>query len=86
MRAYWTERFYNEHRWSKNIIELRKQEKIYFSIKDYVNAEKVKQLCQQLERKEVEDMQEQMVVKLTKEETTLRKKQSNAMSTLLRRI
>jgi len=31
-------------------------------------------------------MQEQMVVKLTKEETTLRKKQSNAMSTLLRRI
>ena len=46
MRAYWTERFYNEHRWSKNIIELRKQEKIYFSIKDYVNAEKVKQLCQ----------------------------------------
>lgn len=58
MRAHWTEKFYNDHRWSKRIIELRKQERIYFTIKDYVNAEKVKQLCQQLEQKEVADMQD----------------------------
>lgn len=51
-----------------------------------MNAEKVKQLCQQLERKEVEDMQDLLAVKLTKEETTLRKKQQNQMQTLLRRI
>jgi predicted double-glycine peptidase len=56
MRAYWTERFYNEHRWTKNVVEMRKQERIYFSVKDYINAEKVKQLCQALERKEVDEM------------------------------
>ena len=77
MRAYWTERFYNEHRWTKNVIEMRKQERIYFSVKDYVNAEKVKQLCQALERKEVDEMQEKMAVKLMKEESTLRKKHQN---------
>ena len=86
MRAYWTERFYNEHRWTKNVIEMRKQERIYFSVKDYVNAEKVKQLCQALERKEVDEMQEKMAVKLMKEESTLRKKHQNQMQTLLRRI
>ena len=56
MRAEVTEKFYNNHRWNKQIIELRKQEQIYFSIKDYVNAEKVKLICQSLENKEVEDM------------------------------
>lgn len=56
MRKYMTEKFYNDHRWNKQIIELRKQEKIYFSIKDYVNAEKVKLICQSLEKKEVDDM------------------------------
>ena len=40
-----TEKFYNEHRWNKQIIELRKQERIYFAVKDYVNAEKVKLIC-----------------------------------------
>jgi len=45
MRKYVTEKFYNDHRWNKQIIDLRKQEKIYFSIKDYVNAEKVKLIC-----------------------------------------
>lgn len=45
MRGYMTEKFYNDHRWSKQIIELRKQEKIYFSVRDYVNAEKVKLVC-----------------------------------------
>ena len=72
MRADVTEKFYNNHRWNKQIIELRKQEQIYFSIKDYVNAEKVKLICQSLEQKEVEDLQVELEVKLNKEETTLR--------------
>ena len=67
-----TEKFYNEHRWNKQIIDLRKQERIYFSIKDYVNAEKVKMICQALEKKEVDDMQAQLQIKLAKEETTMR--------------
>lgn len=56
MRKHMTEKFYNDHRWNKQIIELRKQERIYFSLKDYVNAEKVKLICQSLEKKEVDDM------------------------------
>mmetsp|Transcript_39709 Transcript_39709/g.60854 ORF Transcript_39709/g.60854 Transcript_39709/m.60854 type:complete len:128 (+) Transcript_39709:971-1354(+) len=72
MRQFVTEKFYNDHRWNKQIIELRKQERIYFSVKDYVNAEKVKLICQTLEKKEVDDMQEQLQVKLSKEETILR--------------
>ena len=71
LKKFWTEKFYNDHRWNKQIIELRKQEKIYFSVKDYVNAEKVKLICQSLERKEVDDMQEQLQIKLTREETIL---------------
>ena len=58
IKKFWTEKFYNDNRWNKQIIELRKQEKIYFSVKDYVNAEKVKLICQSLEKKEVDDMQE----------------------------
>ena len=45
MKRVVTEKFYNEHRWNKQIIELRKQERIYFAVKDYVNAEKVKLIC-----------------------------------------
>lgn len=77
MYKYQTEKFYNDHRWNKQIIELRKQEQIYFTVKDYVNAEKVKLICQSLEKKEVDEMQIELQVKLTKEETTLRQKQQN---------
>ena len=54
MRKYMTEKYYNEHRWSKNIVEARKQEKIYFSIKDYVNAEKIRVECEALEKEELD--------------------------------
>ena len=53
---YHTEKFYKDHRWSKQIIELRKQEKIYFKVKDYINAEKVRQLCQELEKQEIDQI------------------------------
>lgn len=79
MYKYTTEKFYNDHRWNKQIIELRKQEQIYFSVKDYVNAEKVKLICQSLEKKEVDEMQVELQVKLTKEETALRQKQQNQL-------
>jgi len=77
MQAYMTEKFYNEHRWPKQIIDLRKQEQIYFKVKDYVNAEKIKQVCSDLEQKEVDHMQQELQVKLTKEESKLRQKQKN---------
>ena len=86
MQAYMTEKFYNEHRWPKQIIDLRKQEQIYFKVKDYVNAEKIKQVCSDLEQKEVDHMQQELQVKLTKEESNLRQKQKNQLQTLLSRI
>jgi hypothetical protein len=79
MQDYVTEKFYNDHRWSKQIIDLRKQEQIYFKVKDYVNAEKVKLICSQLEKKEMDHMQQELQVKLSKEETTLRAKQKNQL-------
>jgi hypothetical protein len=53
-------------------LELRRQEKIYFSVKDLENAERVRALCIELEKKEVDEMQEKLYMKLTKEETILR--------------
>jgi len=55
-------------------------------VKDYVNAEKVKLICQSLEKKEVDDMQEQLQIKLNKEETILRQKQQYQLQNLLRRV
>jgi hypothetical protein len=35
-------KFYKELKWSKKIVELKKQEQILFSVKDYKGAEKVR--------------------------------------------
>ena len=51
-----------------------------------MNAEKVKLICQSLEKKEVDDMQEQLQIKLSKEETILRQKQQYQLQNLLRRV
>ena len=72
MRDYITKKFYNDHRWNKQIIELRKQEKIYFSLKEYENAEKVKNICEELERQEMERLKIDLQAKLTREEKTLK--------------
>ena len=56
----------------KKVIELQKQEKIYFSVKDYENAEKVKLIREQYEKKEIDDMQKDLEIKLTKEEAILK--------------
>lgn len=54
MRRYITEKFYNEHRWKKQIIELRKQEQVYFTLKEYEKAEQVRFICKELEKEEVD--------------------------------
>jgi len=42
-----------------------------------MNAEKVKIICSELEKKEVDNMQEQLSEKLTKEEVSMYKRQKN---------
>ena len=77
MHEFNTEKFYNEHRWNKSIIEMRKQEQVYFSIKDYANAERIKAICKDMEKKEVDGMQYELQIKLNKEEACLFRKQKN---------
>lgn len=51
-----------------------------------MNAEKVKIICSELEKKEVDSMQLQLEEKLAKEETALFSRQKNQLETLLGRI
>jgi hypothetical protein len=52
-----TQKFYKEHRWSKKINDLQKQEKIYSTVKDYDNAEGVRILREDMEKRELDSMQ-----------------------------
>jgi len=42
MQETMTNSFIAKYKWSKDLIEMKKQEKIYFSIKDYDNAERTR--------------------------------------------
>ena len=53
---YQTQLFYKNHKWSKQIVEARKQEKIYSQVKDYVAAEGVRQLIIEQEMKEMDEI------------------------------
>jgi len=50
----WTQKFYKDHRWSKKITDLQKQEKIFSTVKDYENAEGVRILREELEKREID--------------------------------
>ena len=67
-------KFYKELKWSKRIVELKKQEQILFSVKDYKGAEKVRFQIQKLKDVEIENLQGDLKVKILKEETVLRNK------------
>ena len=51
-----TQKFYKDHRWSKKITDLQKQEKIYFAVKEYENAEGVRILREDMEKREIDSM------------------------------
>jgi hypothetical protein len=53
---------------------LQKQEKIYLSVKDYENAELVKQVREDLEMKEFHAIKRDLQIKLMKEEAILKQK------------
>lgn len=60
--------FIAKYKWSKDLIEMKKQEKIYFSIKDYDNAERTRLKIQIQEQIENEVMQEKLAIHLEREE------------------
>ena len=51
-----TQKFYKDHRWSKKITDLQKQEKIFGTVKDYENAEGVRILREEMEKREIDDI------------------------------
>lgn len=65
---------------------MRKQEKIYFTVKDYDKAQAMRMMIEQQERYEAEVQNENLQVTLVKEMDKLRQKQQQSLQTLLKRI
>lgn len=60
---------------SKDLVTLRNQEKIYFSVKDYDNAELMRMKSQQLEMFELELNDQKKHQCMVRESATLKSKQ-----------
>ena len=73
-------------RWSSQLMELRRQEKIFFSVKDYEKAESYRQAADALEAQERMSNEQGLHEELLKQERNLRKRQQMALATLLKRI
>ena len=65
---------------------MRKQEKIYFTVKDYDKAQAMRMMIEQQERYEADVQNENLQVTLVKEMDKLRQKQQQSLQTLLKRI
>ena len=57
---------------SKNLVEMRKQEKIYFTVKDYDKAQAMRMMIEQQELYEAEVQNENLQLTLLKEMEKLR--------------
>jgi len=75
-----------KYKFSTKIRDLRKQEKIYFSVKDYDKAEFIKKHIDKLEAKERLGSEEQLDVIIARQEKALKGKQQLALASLLTRI
>lgn len=62
-------------RWSSTLMELRRQEKTFFSVKDYEKAEYYRQQADALEAEERVANEQQIHEELLKQERNLRKRQ-----------
>ena len=60
---------------SKNLVEMRKQEKIYFTVKDYDKAQAMRMMIEQQEMYEAEVQNGNLQLTLLKEMEKLRHKQ-----------
>ena len=71
---------------SKTLIEMRKQEKIFFSVKDYDKANAMKNMIREQEMYETEVMEESLRETLLREMDKLRQRHQQSLQTLLKRI
>jgi hypothetical protein len=72
--------------WSKELRDLRRQEKVFFSVKDYERAEQLRIRGDKLEARERETISTVPSAEIVKRERLLRKRQQLALGTLLKRI
>jgi len=71
---------------SKNLIEMRKQEKIFFAVKDYDRANAMRTMIKEQENYETDVMNENLASTLMREMEKLRQKHQQSLQTLLKRI
>ena len=71
---------------SKNLIEMRKQEKIFFSVKDYDRANAMRNMIKEQEIHETEVMNENLQQTLMREMEKLRQRHQQSLQSLLKRI
>jgi len=67
-------------------MEMRRQEKIFFSVKEYEKAEQFRQAADGMEADERMGGEQLLQEELLKQERNLRKRQQMALATLLKRI
>ena len=81
-----SQQFTVKFKWSRELMELRKQEKIFFSIRDYQRAEDCRLKADKQESFERQQSSEQLSEAIARQERVLRQKQQLALATLLKRI
>ena len=71
---------------SKDLIEMRKQEKIFFAVKDYDKANTMKNMISEREQYETATMEQNLEVTRIREMEKLRQRHQQSLQTLLKRI
>ena len=71
---------------SKSLVDMRKQEQIYFSVKDYDKAQAMRQMIEQQAESEATVREQNLQITLVKEMEKLRVKQQQSLQSLLKRI
>ncbi len=67
-------------------MTLRNQEKIFFSVKEYDNAQFMRMKANEQEMYELNKYEEQVMEAMERESNYLRQKQDTAMQSLMKRI
>lgn len=68
------------------VVEMKKQEKVFFAVRDYDKAQATRDAIEKQENEDVKLNQEKLLVYLQKEGEKLAGKQQHALQTLLKRI
>ena len=75
-----------KYRPKKDLVTLRNQEKIFFSVKEYDNAQYMRLKSNEQEMHELSDFEQRVMEAMERESRTLRARQDAAMQSLMKRI